>query len=348
MKKLSRLSVRDWSGVSGPGKIRGRLALVTGGAGFIGSHLADRLIGEGARVRVFDNFSTGSLSNLDPERMEVIRGDVRDGKEVNRAAAGVDVVFHLAAQINPARAVEDSVEDFEINARGTLNLLEASRRAGVEKFILSSTNVYGNAPPGMLPESYPTLATGGSLLSPYAASKVSAEAYCKVFCDELGLDTVRLRYFNVYGPRQTVKSESGAVAIFALRALAGEPIVIFGDGTRTRDFVYVADVVEANLRAARSKTAAGGVFNVGTGIETSINELAERVLDAVGSRVPVKHVEERAADFLRAKADLTLTGKVLGFQPAIRLREGLASYVDWCRQSGRAKPVSNTNIGEKF
>ena len=311
--------------------LRRKLALVTGGAGFIGSHLADRLLGEGARVRVLDNFSTGSPANLDRERVEIVRGDVRDGGVVGRAVAGVEIVFHLAAQINPARAVEDPVEDFEVNARGTLNLLLAARRAGVKKFILSSTNVYGNAPPERLPESYSTLAAGESLLSPYAASKVSAEAYCKVFNDELGLPTVRLRYFNVYGPRQTVKSESGAVAIFTLRALAGEPIVIFGDGRRTRDFVYVNDVVEANILAARCGEAAGRVFNVGTGIETSINQLADRVLEAVGSRVPVEHAEERAADFLRAKADLTLAKKVLGFNPAVPLREGLSFYVEWCR-----------------
>lgn len=317
--------------------LTGRQVLVTGGSGFIGSHLADRLLGEGARVRVLDNFSTGSLSNLDSRRVEIIRGDVRDEKEVNRATAGVDVVFHLAAQINPARAVEDPVEDFEINARGTLNLLEASRRAGVKKFILSSTNVYGNAPPGMLPELYPTLATGGSLLSPYAASKVSAEAYCKVFCDELGLDTVRLRYFNVYGPRQTTKSESGAVAIFTRRALAGKPIVIFGDGRRTRDFVYVDDVVEANIRAVRADRAAGGVFNVGTGIETSIGQLAEAVRAAVGISVPIEYRRERAADFWRAKADLTLSRDVLGYEPAVKLDEGLERYIIWARY---ALPIS--------
>ena len=315
-------------------ELKGSLALVTGGAGFIGSHLADRLLREGARVRVLDNLSTGSASNLDPSRIELRRGDVRSEDEVAKAVGGVDIVFHLAAQINPARAVENPFEDFEINARGTLNLLWAALRAGVKRFILSSTNVYGNAPPERLSESYPTLSTGGSLLSPYAASKVSAEAYCKVFNDELGLPTVRLRYFNVYGPRQTIKSESGAVAIFMLRALAGEPIVIFGAGNRTRDFVCVGDVVNANILGARKEEAAGGVFNVGTGVETSINELARLIIDVTGSRVPVEHREERAADFMRARADLTLSEKVLGFHPTIKLREGLVSCVAWCRQAG--------------
>jgi UDP-glucose 4-epimerase len=248
--------------------------------------------------------------------------------------AGVALVFHHAAQINPARAVENPLEDFEINARGTLNLLWASRKAGVQKFLMASTNVYGNAKLEVIPENYPTLSTRESLLSPYAASKVCGEAYLKVFNDELGLDTVRLRYFNVYGPRQTIKSESGAVAIFTLRALAGKPIVIFGDGNRTRDFVYVGDVVEANIRAAREDASAGGVFNVGTGIETSINELAELVIDASSVRVPIQHTEERSADFMSARADLSVSKKVLGFEPKVQLVEGLRAYVEWCRQSG--------------
>ena len=326
-------------------ELKGKFTLVTGGAGFIGSHLSDRLIREGARVRVLDNLSTGSLSNLDRARMEIIQGDVRDEKDVRKAAAGVDVVFHHAAQINPARAVENPIEDFEINARGTLNLLWASLQAGVKKFILASTNVYGNAVLASLPESFPTLAAGSSLLSPYAASKVSAEAYGKVFNDELGLPTVRLRYFNVYGPRQTVKSESGAVAIFTLRALAGKSIVIFGDGNRTRDFVYVEDVVNANIRAARKDEAAGGVFNVGTGVETSINRLAKSVIEVTGFRVPVEHTAERAADFQRAKADLTLSGKILGYQPEMELHEGLKRYVTWCR--GKSDCVATIKMSSR-
>jgi len=312
--------------------IKGLLALVTGGAGFIGSHITDRLLREGARVRVLDNFSSGALANLNRSEIDIRQGDVLDEDEVRQAVQGVDVVFHHAAQINPARAVENPLEDFEINARGTLNLLWAARKAGVKKFLMASTNVYGNADPGELGESYPTLSTRESLLSPYAASKVCGEAYLKVFNDELGLDTVRLRYFNVYGPRQTIKSESGAVAIFTLRALAGKPIVIFGDGNRTRDFVYVGDVVEANIRAAREDNAAGGVFNVGTGIETSINELAELAIKASGAEVPVEYAEERSADFLRARADLTLSKKVLGFEPRVPLAEGLTAYVEWCRR----------------
>jgi len=196
---------------------------------------------------------------------------------------------------------------------------------------MASTNVYGNAPPQSLAESYPTLSTVGSLLSPYAASKVCGEVYLKVFNDELGLDTVRLRYFNVYGPRQTIKSESGAVAIFTLRALKGEPIIIFGDGNRTRDFVYVEDVAAANILAARRDTAAGGVFNVGTGVETSINQLARLVVEVTGCDVAIERAPERAADFISARADLSLSTEVLGYEPSTAFREGLKKYIDWCR-----------------
>ncbi|HDL64456.1 MAG TPA: NAD-dependent epimerase/dehydratase family protein [Proteobacteria bacterium] len=314
--------------------LNGKLALVTGGAGFIGSHITDRLLREGARVRVLDNLSSGNPDNLNLAEIDLHQGDVRDDGDVRKAVEGVDIVFHHAAQINPARAVENPLEDFEINARGTVNLLWASFQVGVKKFLMASTNVYGNADMEVIPEHYPTLSTRESLLSPYAASKVCGEAYLKVFNDELGLDTVRLRYFNVYGPRQTIKSESGAVAIFTLRALAEKPIIIFGAGTRTRDFVYVGDVVEANIRAAREDAAAGGVFNVGTGIETSINQLAEQVIEAVGARVPVEHRGERSADFMSARADLALSKKVLGFEPKVQLAEGLRAYVEWCRQSG--------------
>lgn len=314
--------------------LREKSALVTGGAGFIGSHLVDRLLEEGVRVRVLDNLSTGHPVNLNQDRVEFLRGDVRNEKDIVRAVRKIDIVFHHAAQINPARAVNNPKEDFEINARGTLNLLWAAHRAGVKKFIFASTNLYGNAGEGKQEENYPTLASRGSLLSPYAASKACGETYLKVFNDEMGLATVRLRYFNVYGPRQRIKSESGVVAIFTLRALQGQPITIFGDGSRTRDFVYVADVVEANIRAAREDKASGGVFNVGTGVETSINELVELVMDNVGVRVPVEHTRERSADFLRARADTTLAEKVLGFKSGVRLGEGLQNYVKWCRRTG--------------
>lgn len=314
-------------------ELEGCHVLVTGGAGFIGSHIADRLLAQGAAVRILDNLSTGHVQNV-PRAAEFIEGDIRDEILVARCMRDVDLVFHEAAQINPARAVEDPLLDFDINARGTLVLLLAARAAGVARFIMASTNVYGNVGVNRMSESISTLAEPGSLLSPYAAAKVCAEAYLKVASDELGLPTVRLRYFNVYGPRQRVKSESGVVALLTVNALAGRPLRVYGSGQQTRDFVYVDDVVEANILAARCDQAVGGVFNVGTGRATAINELAELIRGFTNFRSPVVHAGTRAADFNRARADLRLTRAVLGFEPKVELRDGLRRFIDWCRESG--------------
>jgi len=313
-------------------KLSKKSVLVTGGAGFIGSHLVDRLLDRCERVRVLDNLSTGNTSNLNMTEIEFVNGDVTDGKSVKAAVKDIDVVFHLAAQINPARAVGDPIGDFEVNARGTLNLLVNCKSANIEKFVLSSTNVYGNANTHTMAENFSTLFERNSILSPYAASKICAEAYCKVFNDELGLPTVRLRYFNVYGPRQTTKTESGVVAIFAKSALFGKPLQIFGDGTKTRDFVYVSDVVEANLLVAEKDEVNGEVFNVGTGVETSIKDLARMILEITGADVPIVHLVLRAADFNRAKADLTRSKQILGYESKVNFRDGLTEYIDWCRK----------------
>jgi UDP-glucose 4-epimerase len=306
---------------------------VTGGAGFIGSHIADRLVGQGARVRVLDNLSTGTLANVNLDRVEFVEGDVTDEKCLKDSLQGVDLVFHEAAQINPARAVVDPLFDFRVNAEGTLKLVLACIQAKVKKFVMACTNVYGNANVPAMSEDLPTLSVRGSLLSPYAASKVAAEAYLKVANDELGLPTVRLRYFNVFGPRQITKSESGVIAIFAREALAGKPLQVFGDGEQTRDFVYIDDVVEANILAATVDEASGGVFNVGTGVETSINAVAMKIRAMARADVPILHNDLRAADFRRARADLTTSRRVLGFEPRIGIDEGLKRYVEWCRRS---------------
>lgn len=314
-------------------EIKGKNVLVTGGAGFIGSHLVDKLLSMGAYVRVIDNLTTGSLLNVDTKRVEFIRGDVRSEGDVSEALKGIDIVFHEAAQINPAKAVEEPMFDFDVNARGTLNVLLHSLKAGVKKILMASTNVYGDAKTEYMKEEFSTLSISRSLLSPYAASKVSAEAYLKVANDELGLPTVRLRYFNVYGYRQLVKSESGVIAIFTLNALAGKPLKIFGDGSHTRDFVYVDDVVQANILAAQNETANGSVLNVGTGVETSVNEVAETIRNIVGKDVPIQHVEDRAADFKRAKACLDQSRSILGYSSTVSLQEGLENYIDWCRKN---------------
>lgn len=311
--------------------IRDSLALVTGGAGFIGSHIADRLIKEGARVRILDNLSTGDISNVNPEVTEFIQGDITDEEVLKKALDGVDIVFHEAAQINPAKAVEEPLYDFKVNAEGTLKLILHSLRANVKRFIMACTNTYGDAEVDKMREDLSTLAVKRSLLSPYAASKVCAEAYLKVANDELGLPTVRLRYFNVFGPRQLPKSECGVISIFAQNALAGKSLYIFGDGTYTRDFVYVDDVVDANMLAVKNGNVCGGVFNIGTGVEISINELAEKIKQITNSEVPIIHTDLRAADCRRTKADLTESRKILGFEPKTGLEEGLKRYIQWYR-----------------
>lgn len=309
--------------------------LVTGGAGFVGSHLVERLIQEGAFVRILDNFSTGDIRNIEPflQRIELIEGDIRDKEVVRKALDSIDIVYHEAAQINPAKAVEDPIFDFDVNVTGTINLLFEAHRQKTKKFIMASTNVYGNADCELMSESLSTLALKDTLLSPYAAAKVSAEAYLKVVNDEFGLPTVRLRYTNVYGPRQLSKSESGVIAIFVKAALLGNPMIIFGDGTHSRDFVYIADVVDANILAAQHAEANGDVFNVGTGVEISVKDLAIMVNQITGANVPINFAHGRAADFVRVKADLSHINGILGFESNVNFEKGLEEYISWCRDN---------------
>lgn len=314
-------------------ELEGTRILVTGGAGFVGSAIVDRLLELGANVRVLDNLITGDKRNLNPEA-EFIEADVRDYDAVAAAVDGTELVFHQAAQINPAKAVEDPLFDFDVNARGSLNVFLAASAKGVRKIVLASTNLYGDADGFPLGEDASVLSMPRSLLSPYAAAKAAAEAYAKVFHDEFRLATVRLRYTNVYGPRQLIKSESGAVAIFGRRALRNAPLVIFGDGLQTRDFVYVTDVAEANVLAGTKPEAEGHVFNIGTGIETSIVELAQAIKATAGSDSEIVHGPERAADFRRVVVDLSAAERLLGWRARTGLSEGLARYTEWLRRNG--------------
>jgi UDP-glucose 4-epimerase len=316
-------------------KLEGCVALVTGGAGFVGSHLAEALVNKGCEVIILDNLSTGFIDNVSHllnlhNKVKFIRGDVRDPKVCLKAAEGADIIFHEAAQINPVLAVENPSYDFEINARGTLNMLEAARKKDVKKFIFASTNVYAN--PKYLPidEDHPI-----DLLSPYAASKLSGEAYCIVYNNTYGLKTVRLRYTNIYGPRQrSTKNESGVITIFIERVLKGMRPIIFGDGEQTRDFIYVSDIVKANILAAESESSQGEAFNIGSGEETSINTLANIILK-IASREDLAPEKgpERAADFRRCVVDITKARKVLGFNPKVTLETGLKRTIDWWKQS---------------
>ncbi len=311
-------------------KLENCTALVTGGAGFVGSHLADALVTKNCSVRLLDNLSTGYMVNIQhllnsQSKVTFTNGDVRNFETCLAQTKDVDVVFHEAAQINPVTAVEKPFYDFEINAKGTLNMLEASRQNGVKKFIFASTNVY--ADPKYLPidENHPI-----DLLSPYAAAKLSGEGYCIVYARTYGLDTVRLRNTNIYGPRQRTKSESGATAIFMEKAMRNERFTIYGDGTKTRDFVYISDVVNMNMLAAEKDGIGGEVFNVGVGEETSINRLAELVLKVTGKEdlIPLRG-PPRAADFSRCIADTTKAKNVLGFVPQVKIEEGVRKTIDW-------------------
>ena len=329
-------------------KLEGCKALVTGGAGFLGSHLAEALLKRRCEVTILDNLSTGFMENISHllnSNNEVcfIQGDIRDFKVCLKAVEGIDVIFHEAAQINPVLAVEDPFFDFEVNARGTLNLLEAARINHVQKFNFASTNVYGD--PKYLPidENHPM-----DLLSPYAASKLSGEAYCMVYNRTFGIGTVRLRYTNLYGPRQrSTKSESGVVTIFIECVMNGKQPIIFGDGEKTRDFVYVSDVVKANILAAESEVCGGEVFNIGSEKETSINALAELLLRVCGNKglTPI-HGPPRKADFQRCRVDTTKARNFFGFRPEVQLEEGLKKTIDWARADNRCKMVRNCGTKE--
>ena len=301
---------------------------MTGGAGFIGSHLVDRLINEGFEVVVLDDFSTGSLENLrlhvGKDNFHMVKGDVRNRVDVKKAVEDVDYIFHLAANVSVELSIKNPVLVEEVNVGGTLNLLEESLNLDLKKFVyVSSCAVYGN--PKYLPidEEHPT-----APLSPYGVSKLTAEHYCRVFYKIYGLKTVCLRLFNVYGPRQAVGPYSGVIAKFVDRLKNGKPPIIYGDGKQTRDFIFVEDVVDACLRAMDSKKCVGEVVNIGSGIETSINELAQVISRLFGmNEVKPVYAESRVGEIRRSCADISKAEKFLEFKSKISLEEGLRRFI---------------------
>jgi UDP-glucose 4-epimerase len=297
--------------------------LVTGGAGFVGSHLIDALLDRGVeRVRVLDNFSSGTSDKLpDSDEVDVIEGDIRNADALESATAGVDVVFHEAAVVDVTESVEDPVGTHEINATGGLNVLDAARRADARVVIASSAAVYGHPERVPIAESDPTRPT-----SPYGLQKLALDRYAALYHDLYGLETVALRYFNVYGPRSVGSHYAGVIDVFRDQARDGRPITVDGDGTQTRDFVHVDDVVRANLLAATTD-AVGEAYNVGRGEAVSIRELAERVREAVGSDSEIVHTDPRPGDIDHSTADLTKARERLGYEPTVTLQEGLADLV---------------------
>ncbi len=300
--------------------------LVTGGAGFIGSHLVEALVARGHPVRVLDNFSTGRWENLSAvrDRVEVVEGDIRDPRAVRRAMNGVEVVAHLAAIVSVERSLQDPQETTEVNTGGTLHLLEAARRARVQRFLFaSSAAIYGDHSQLPLREELPP-----HPLSPYAASKVAGEALCQSYRAAYGLSTVVLRFFNIYGPRQDPQSPySGVISIFVGRMRQGLPPVIYGDGQQTRDFVYVEDVVAALIRAGEQDGADGTVLNVARGEETSVLRLVALLNQALGTHLEPVFAPARAGEVRRSAGDPRRAQAVLGWQPTVGLTEGLSRLV---------------------
>lgn len=304
--------------------------LVTGGAGFIGSHLVRALLEQGEFVRVLDNFSTGKAENLAGLDVELIEGDIRDESKAGEAMRDINVVFHEAAFVSVPQSMEDPLACFSINQQGTEVLLEAARKAGVSRFVLaSSAAVYGDLDELPLDEEAIL-----SPLSPYAVSKRVDEIYAEMYTRSFGLEVAALRYFNIYGPRQRPDSMyAAAVPIFARRLLDGQPVTIFGDGGQTRDLVYVGDVVRANLAASQHPDAPGQVFNVCTGLETRVIDLVDGLRELIpGTPEPV-FAAPRAGDIYKSVGSPAKATRVLGFTAQTSLPDGLQAVVDWMRKA---------------
>jgi nucleoside-diphosphate-sugar epimerase len=304
-----------------------RSALVTGGAGFIGSHLVDGLLAAGWRVCVLDDFSSGREQNLAHLGGDVrlLRGDLRDRSLLGRGLPGVEVVFHQGAVPSVPRSVAEPERTHAVNATGTLGVLEAARKAGVRRVVFaSSSSAYGDTPELPKVETMPPCP-----LSPYALQKYAAERYCQLYHRLYGLETVALRYFNVFGPRQDPASEYAAVIPrFVTALLAGRAPVVFGDGEQTRDFTFVADAVAANLLAADAPRAAGEVVNVAGGRRVSLNQLLAEIRDLTGATLAARHEPGRAGDVRDSLADLGRARELLGYAPRVDLRTGLARTIE--------------------
>ena len=305
--------------------------LVTGGAGFIGSHLAEELVRRGETVRVADNLSTGKRRNLSHVPLvEFIEGDLADLDVARRAVKGIDYVLHQAAIPSVPRSVEDPITSNRANIDASLNMLVAARDAGVKRLVYAgSSSAYGNTP--TLPK-VETMAPAP--LSPYALQKLVAEQYCQMFTRLYGLQTVTTRYFNVFGPRQDPSSPySGVISIFISALCEGRRPTIYGDGEHTRDFTYVANVVDGVLRACTADNASGEVINVATSGRISLNTLFNTVRDLVRSTVEPIYAEPRAGDVKDSQADISKAKRVLGYQPSVTFEAGLAKTVEWYRSS---------------
>jgi UDP-glucose 4-epimerase len=296
--------------------------LITGGAGFIGSHLVEALVAQGQRVRVLDDLSTGKQDNLAAvaDRIEFVPGSITEPVALRHALADVHVVFHLAALPSVQRSIEAPLATHEVCATGTLRVLEAARQVGASRVVYAaSSSAYGDTPGMVLTETDPV-----SPMSPYAAAKLAGEHYCRAFTTAYGLETVRLRFFNIFGPRQDPHSPyAGVIARFVLGALAGQRPTIFGDGLQSRDFTYVANAVHAMVRASEAPAAVGNVYNVGTGATVSLLDLVKHLNELRGGCLEPVLLPARAGDVRFSQADISRAQRDLGYDPAVSFVEGL-------------------------
>jgi len=306
--------------------------VVTGGGGFIGSHIVEELLRRNEIVRVIDNFSTGKWENLEPFEggAEIIEADIAEGKNLPRFLEGADYVIHQAALPSVPKSILDPVKSHHANVNGTLQLLNASREANVKRVVYaSSSSVYGDSPTlpkheGMMPNP----------LSPYGAQKLFAEIYCQVFSRAYGLETVSLRYFNVFGPRQDSTSQySGVLALFIPAVLQSKRPTIYGDGLQSRDFTYVQDVVEANLLACAVPGVAGQVFNVACGDRITVNSMLQQINKITGKDIAPIYADPRPGDIKHSQADITRAKEHLEYQPKISFEEGLRNTIEWYRRN---------------
>jgi UDP-glucose 4-epimerase len=311
---------------------------VTGGAGFVGSHLVDALVERGASVRVLDNFATGQWANTGRfgDAVQIVEGDLRDAETVHEAMTGVDVVFHLAALPSVTRSVEQPATSHDVNATGTLNVLLAARDRGIRRVVYaSSSSVYGNSDALPKREDMPA-----HPLSPYAVSKHAGECYCRVFAHVYGLPTISLRYFNVFGPRQNPASHyAGVIARFVAVMARGERPTVFGDGTQSRDFTYVDDAVDATLRAAEAPPHVSGVFNVARGERHTVLELVAVLNEILGTELEPDFAPPRPGEVAHSQASCEAIAATLGFRPSVGFAEGIERTVQWYRaleESGHA------------
>jgi nucleoside-diphosphate-sugar epimerase len=319
--------------------------LVTGGAGFIGSHIVQTLLEQGNAVRVLDNFSTGKRENLEglrrqygEDRFEILEGDLRDASRVEEAVRGVEIILHQAAFVSVPQSLEDPQTCFDVNITGTSRLLDAARAAGVRRAVIaSSAAVYGESKALPLVEELLP-----QPLSPYAVSKRVKEMYAELFTSSFGLEVVALRYFNVYGPRQRPDSMyAAAVPIFARRLLDGKPVTVFGDGGQTRDLINVRDVVRANLIASEHPNAAGRIFNICTGIETRLLDLLDVLYELIPNVPPAQFAASRAGDIYRSVGSPQKALDLLGFHAEVSLVDGLKETLDWMRTNRSPHAVSS-------